>query len=600
MLRYLTQVAAAVAVLALIAGPAYAMLIRSADGAGNNLRDSDLGKAGTALTRLSPNAYLDGQSEPRGGDPSILPSPRVISNALAAQSRPVYNARRASDWLWQWGQFLDHDLDLTDPAPSVDPFNIAVPLGDPDFDPRRLGGAEIGLQRSVYETDAGGARQQTNAITSFIDASNVYGSDAARAAILRNDLGYLRMSDGQNGEVLMGYNDFDYANAMPAGPGIDPADFFLAGDVRANEQIGLTAVHTLFAREHNRLADELKARLGAGDAALAAERDATIAAIGNGVASEGDFIYEAARKVVGATMQKITYGEFLPVLLGVDLTATYAGYDDGIDPGVSNEFSAAAYRLGHTMLPPSLLRIDGSASVASVVALRDAFFNPAEIFENGVDSLLLGLARQKAQAVDTLLIDDVRNFLFGPPGAGGFDLAALNLQRGRDHGIGALNAVRAALDLDAYGSFLEMTGGDAALAAAFAGVYADVDDVDLWIGGLAESEYGMGMLGETFTRILLDQFLRSMHGDRFFYLREIDTLGILDPDFMTSSTLADVIRRNSSIGKLQANVFFAVPEPSSLVLLTAALVIGGLRLRRSRPGGAVVTRGHHHRAPGHC
>ena len=564
--------------LTLAAGPASAMLIRSADGSSNNLANSDWGRAGAALIRLTRNGYLDGRSVPRGGDPSALPSARAISNAVAAQSGPDYNAHGASDWLWQWGQFLDHDLDLTGPAPVDEPFNVRVPRGDPYFDPFNTGTAEIELQRSLYEPDSAGVRQQVNEITSFIDASNIYGSDPARAAILRNDLGYLRMSAGMNGEVLMGYNDGGYDNAAP--PGSEPADFFLSGDVRANEQIGLTATHTLFAREHNRLVDELKARLDGGDSALVAERDATIAAMGNGVDSEGDFIYEAARKIVGAEIQKITYGEFLPLLLGVDLTAGYTGYDTTVDPGISNEFSGAAFRVGHTMLSPSLLRIDdgGATPVSSEVRLRDAFFNPAEIFENGVDSLLLGLARQRSQTIDTLVVDDVRNFLFGPPGAGGFDLASLNIQRGRDHGIDALNAVRAALGLGAYGSFLEMTGGDAALAAAFAAVYVDVDEVDLWIGALAEGHYGTGMLGDTFNHILIDQFMRSMVGDRFFYLGESDILSILDPDFMAATTLAGVIRRNSSIRDVQDNVFLVVPEPSSLALCIIVLLLSTLRI----------------------
>ncbi len=70
---------------------------------------------------------------------------------------------------------------------------------------------------------------------------------------------------------------------------------FLAGDIRANEQVGLTSVHTLFMREHNRLADLIKA-------------------VDPGLSDED--IYQKARKIVGAQMQIITYNEFLPALLG--------------------------------------------------------------------------------------------------------------------------------------------------------------------------------------------------------------------------------------------------------------------------------------------
>ena len=562
------------------ASASMAMPFRTVDGTGNNLVDDTRGSAGTTLLRTTPNAYADGSSEPRGGSTSVLPGARAISNAVAAQSGPVVNRRGASDWLWQWGQFLDHDLGLTETSHNNDAFAIPVPMGDALFDPMMSGTQQIPLQRSLYEIDSAGVRQQTNEITAYIDASQVYGSDPARAAALRGSGGTLRMTLGGNGEVLLGQNSGGYANAE-MGP-TPASEYFLAGDVRANEQIGLTAAHTLFAREHNRLVDELNARIAAGDTTLAAERDTAISDANNGIANHDDFIFEAARKIVGAQVQKITYTEFLPVLLGVDLTQAYTGYDETIDAGISTEFSTAAFRVGHTMLSSELLRVDDSGPVTGItsVALRDAFFNPGEVFANGVDSLLLGLASKRAQGIDPLLVDDVRNFLFGPPGSGGFDLAALNLQRGRDHGIGSLNAVRDVLGLSPYASFLDMTGGDALLAGAFASVYDVVDDVDLWIGGLAEQAAGRSMLGETFTQVLLDQFTRSMTGDRFFYLAEMDALQILDEDFMSTTSLSALIRRNSAVQSIQANAFFVVPEPGSLLLGTIALAA----LQRSRRG----------------
>ena len=232
------------------------------------------------------------------------------------------------------------------------------------------------------------------------------------------------------------------------------------------------------------------------------------------------------------------------------------------------------------MLPSSLLRVndDGMQRIVEEIRLRDAFFKPGEVFENGVDSLLLGLAARDAQAVDTLLVDDVRNFLFGPPGADGLDLASLNIQRGRDHGLGSLNFVRDALGLGGYNDFEALTGGDLALANALDAVYDDVDDVDLWIGGLAEATLGKSMLGETFTHILVDQFMRSMLGDRFFYLGdEMGILNILAPDFMSATSLSQLIVRNSSVMSIQANAFLTVPEPASIGLVFIAL---GLAWRR--------------------
>lgn len=561
--------------------PVSAMLIRSYDGTSNNQANPDWGSTDSALLRVGPTAYADGLSEPRGGLPSSLPSARAVSQAVSSQSTSTRNRRGASDWLWQWGQFLDHDLDLTGHSSNAsEAFNVPVPLGDPSFDPWHSGTQVIPLQRSHHVVDQNGVRQQTNEITAYIDASNVYGSDDTRANLLRENEKYLRMTVGATGEILLGQNTLNAPNENGGSP--NNAAFFLAGDVRANEQIGLTAVHTLFAREHNRLIDELKSRLDAGDANLIAERDATIAMAGNNVGNENEFLYEAARKIVGAQIQKITYGEFLPVLVGADLTSMYSGYHDDMNAGISNEFSTAAFRLGHTMLPSNLLRVSGSGAsqVVEEIALRNAFFNPNEVFNNGVDSLLLGLATREAQAIDTLLVDDVRNFLFGPPGSGGLDLASLNIQRGRDHGLGSLNAVRDSLGLDAYMDFIELTGGDVTLAQALAALYGDINEVDLWIGGLAENALGESMLGETFTEILVDQFMRSMLGDRFFYLgEEMQTLSILSPDFMAETSLARIIERNTSINAIQANVFLTVPEPETVLLM---LVAGATLMRKRR------------------
>ncbi len=568
-------VAAAMTVFSVGAERAEAGSYRSIDGSGNNIANPDWGQAHVQLLRLTTPAYEDGLSEPRGGFASTLPSARAISNAVAAQSGSTPNAVGASDWLWQWGQFLDHDLDLSDPASPAEPFNVPVPQGDPFFDPFNTGTQEIGLSRTLYDTSTGiiNPRQQENEITAYIDASNLYGSDSVRAAFLRENAGGRLLMPGG----LLQFNTAGLPNAGGTG-----SDLYISGDPRANEQIGLLATHTLFSREHNRLAASVEQRLQANDAALVAKRDAAISEPGNGVDTEDDFIYESVRKVVGAQMQKITYNEFLPVLLGPSAIGAYQGYDDTVNAGVTNEFSTAAYRVGHTMLSPTLLRLnnDGTEAAEGNIALQDAFFTPDEITDHGIDSILKGLASQEAQEVDTQIIDDVRNFLFGPPGAGGFDLASLNIQRGRDHGLPAYNDVRSQLGLAPATDFLDLTDGDATLAAAFASVYSSVNDVDLWIGGLAEQHVGGGVVGETFGFILADQFQRLMDGDRFFYLGDLEHIRVIDPDF-DATTLSEIIMRNTDLTGLQANVFFVVPEPGVLAL---AAVAGALGLAGRRRG----------------
>ena len=540
--------------------PAEALSFRSIDGSGNNIANPTWGEADTKMLRLKTPAYEDGLSVPRGGLSSTLPSARAVSNAVCSQSGSVPNAVNASDWIWQWGQFISHDMDLTQVVDPAEPFNILVPQGDPFFDPFNTGTQEIEYNRSDFRDDGNNVRQQINQISSYIDGSNVYGSDLTRAADLRaapsGGSGLLRTSTGTTAEILLPLNDNLLPNANDAG--FSPEDeLFIAGDVRANEQIGLTAIHTLFVREHNRLATELGQRLDAGDQDIVDLFNGfTIFPSLSGNELRDAFLYEAARVVVGAKIQKITYEEYLPLLLGIDLVSTFQGYDDTVNASVSNEFATAAFRVDATLISPDLQLIDNTGAQSSV-AFQDAFYDPDFAKQNGIDSLLLGLASQEAQEIDTFIVDDVRNFLFDlPPGAGGSDLASRILQGGRDHGLPSYNDTRREWGLNAVSSFLDLAGGDVALADRFDAAYDDVEDIDLWIAGLAESHVSGGTVGETFSEILADQFTRLRDGDRFFYLNNdrLDDLRVLDPNF-DDTTLSEVIRQNSSITTIQDNAF---------------------------------------------
>ncbi|MGK7949831.1 MAG: peroxidase family protein [Xenococcaceae cyanobacterium] len=541
--------------------PSLAAEFRSLDGSNNNLEHPDWGKSHTPLLRLTATDYDDGLSflKTQGSNGNSLASPRQISNAVSAQSRSIKNYLGASDWLWQWGQFLDHDLSLTH-SDNSEQFNIAIPQGDRYFDPYNTGPATMSFHRSSdFIIDGNGVRQQENTITTYIDASNVYGSDETTAKALRtlDGTGKLKTSQSKDGDVLLPKNQ---------------QGFFLAGDERVNEQVGLIATHTLFVREHNRLADEIETLLDQKTPELVEQ-------FNRSGLNQGDFIYETARKIVGAEIQAITYNEFLPVLLGnnsPDLESLI--YNSNTNPGISNEFSTAAFRVGHTLLSSEIQLANDRGSQGSI-RLKDAFFNPSFVEEQGIDSLLLGLASQEAQAVDNLLIDDVRNFLFGSPGAGGFDLASLNIQRGRDHGLGSLNQVRQVLGLDVYEDFSTLTGGNTQLANALSLVYDSVDDVELWVGGLAEVEINGGLVGETFNVIIKDQFTRVAEGDRFFFARDVhlsslENILVLD---VAKTSLADIIRQNSSIHNIQDRAFLAkntksTPEPSELFALIGLAV----------------------------
>lgn len=490
--------------------------LRSQDGSGNNLAHPEWGRAGSGLLRRTAVAYEDGADSPAGADRE---SARAISNAVAAADRPIPNARGASDIFWQWGQFLDHDLDLV-LTNTAEPFPIEVPFGDPQFDPRGTGTQVIPLSRSV-STPVGGVRQQVNAITAYIDASQVYGSDEERALALRalDGTGRLKTSSG---------------GLLP----VDATGFFVAGDIRVNEQAGLIAMHTVFLREHNFWADRIRAEQpGLSD----------------------DQIYQRARALVGAEMQAITYNEFLPVLLGRNALRPYRVYRPQVNAGIENAFAAAAYRLGHSMLSATLLRLGANNRPIpqGSIALASAFFNPTAVSSLGIDPYLRGMAAQRAQELDNQVVDAVRNFLFGAPGAGGFDLASLNIQRGRDHGLPGYNQVRADFGLPRVTSFAQISANPA-VQEKLASVYASVDDIDLWVGGLAEPHVPGALVGETFFVILRDQFERLRDGDRFWYEsylpRDLAQM-------VREQTLSRIIRRNTSIGpELQPNVFLVARQ----------------------------------------
>jgi Animal haem peroxidase len=528
------------------AGPVQAQIplstkipFRSMDGFGNNRANPLWGCGGSVFVRMTPPAYADGVSAPAGQG---LPSPRVISNAICAQPHSVPNREGYTDFLWQWGQFIDHDMTMTFSAEPLEPFPVAVPVGDPYFDPSGSGTQVIDLDRSEFAM-LDGVRQQMNSNTSFIDGSAVYGSDSARAKELRtlDGTGRLKTSPGN----LLPYNVHGFRN-FPVDD--DPA-YFLAGDVRANEQVGLTAIQTVFMREHNYVAGVVHHLMRHLDE---------------------EAVYQMARAIVGAEIQAVTYREFLPVLLGPNALRPYDGYHPDVNATIETEFSTAAYRMGHTLLSPQLLRLDEGLDPIpqGSLPLKDAFFSPAEFVSGGgPDPLLRGLATQRAQEFDPYVVDGVRNFLFGPPGAGGFDLASLNLQRGRDHGIPRYNDVREAFGMPRATTFADISS-DPQVQALFASVYASVDDVDLWVGIISEDHCPGAVVGELAHRILEDQFGRLRDGDRFWYQNVLPPALV---QYVERQTLAKIIRRNTSIGReLPDDVFRVRSMPRFAVVPSVA------------------------------
>ena len=190
--------------------------------------------------------------------------------------------------------------------------------------------------------------------------------------------------------------------------------------------------------------------------------------------------------------------------------------------------------------------------VGTVSTLQDAFFQPPADFiaNSGADGMLRHLGTDPSQAMDVRIVDDLRDFLVEQGGA--IDLASLNIARGRDLGLGTLNETRTALGLDPYTDFDQITT-DTATGAALREVYASVDDIDLWTGGLAEGHLDGAFIGPTFAKIIGDQFTALRDGDRFWYENQgfdAETLAAID-----ATSLSDIILRNTDTKNIQDDMF---------------------------------------------
>lgn len=517
---------------------------QSIDGSGNNLEHSEWGAAGENLLRFAPAQYADGISEPAGAD---RPSTREISNTLSAiEGEGPVSQRDLSAFVYVWGQFLDHDIDLSghpDNPADYELFNIEVPTGDPYFDPTGTGEAEIPLIRSDFDPESGTSvenpRQQMNLITSFIDGSQIYGSDEATLELLR---------EFEGGRMLIRDNGL---------PPLDEEGNILAGDIRAAENPSLTAMHALFLREHNRIAEHI------------AERHPDW---------NDEEIFQHARSIVIAELQHITYHEYLPALLGRRSITRYEGYDSTVNPGIANEFSTAAFRFGHSTLNDDVEFFGNNGrAVSEELSLAEAFFNTEVLEENGIGSVLKYDASSLSQEIDLEVVDSLRNFLFGPPGAGGLDLVALNVQRGRDHGLADYNSTRVAYGLAAYESFADLTS-NMDLQENLATLYGDVNNVDLWVGLMAEDHVPGASVGELTQTIIADQFERLRDGDRFYYENVFEGEQL---HRIRSTSLADIIQRNTDVRGLQDNVFFFRAEVRGQV--TTLDLVRDQELRGGRP-----------------
>lgn len=577
--------------------------VRDSSGFGNNEANPSYGTAGYNFIRLTDPYYTNGMD----GIRQTSLTPREISNIVSNQDNDgdgveesIPNVFNGSSLLTFFGQYFDHGLDF---VAKGAPGNVAI--GNASF--------PINAPRSniVEGTGVNGIpAEYINHASPFVDQNQAYGSHNAVTDLLRKWvldgngeakqtaylLGGELDSSGrallptlnhirENFRIMTGGDEItsdDIRDYRGTGQALlldfipvfvlledgSPSErfnldaighYFITGDGRANENVMLTSIHTIWARNHNFWVNKIKAETG-------------------GAWTEEEY-FQAARMMNIAEYQQVVFTEFATAMAGplgddddgeFDIEHGFEGYDPTVDASISVEFAQAAYRFGHSMLNETVVYRDADGNLQQI-SLVQAFLRPEQVGAIGIDALLSGATAVSHQAIDVDMVNALRNQLVGRP----LDLAALNIFRGRDMGIAPFNSVREQLwelsgrknslrPYQGWDDFQARNGLSPALIAQLKSAYPDgFDTMDLWIGGLAEKPVH-GQLGSTFGYIFREQLDRLQHGDRFYYLEIFDDSITED----NPATFANIIMRNTGITGLPANVFqhAGVIDPSTIGL----------------------------------
>ena len=572
---------------------------RTVDGSCNNPSNPLYGMAGTPFQRILEATYPRGDNTPRKArDGAALPSARTVSTTVF-QKGDRKDPDISSQFM-QMGQFLDHDLTHTptstaggrppqcclpdrrdrDWAYPTHPFNdqqdVCFPIEVPGQDRfwGRKGRRCMHVARSlpaptINPVCESGRWEQENAITHWLDGSNIYGSTATESEDVRHQEDRGLMARSRTHELLPSCarvialaRGAHAPESCPQG-GSSTDTNFVGGDFRVNEQPMLTVQHTVWVREHNRIAAELR-RINPG--------------------WRGERLFQETRRIVVAEWQNIVYGEWLPILLGSSymgvfglfpLTQGYSeDYDPEFDPRINNEFATAAFRFAHSLVPSHVPNKDSRGRNTTSLHLKQAFNQGARVGDdNFIADTVRGLTQDRVPALDGSFVEDIVDHLFeGDEGTnGGLDLPALNIQRGRDHGIPGYNQYREecaarSSNFSKAADFGQLTQGkwlSSEDVKKLRSVYAHVDDIDLYAGGILEEAHRSALVGPTFKCIIGDQFVRLKRGDRFWFENGAD------PRTRFSLAQLDSLRRVSEARIMCDNTDIRTAQPLMFRVPTA-------------------------------
>ncbi|XP_061677570.1 thyroid peroxidase [Syngnathoides biaculeatus] len=563
----------------------------------NNRQHPRWGSANIPYSRWLPPEYEDTWGTPRGWDPDHiyhnfnLPPVRLVSQEiLFTRNDNISLDSTLSHLLVEWGQWIDHDLVLTPQSLSTTAFRTGVdctrncsrdspcfPIEIPPSDPR------YGIQRCMpfFRSapscmDGVGPnlyREQLNSITSFVDASMVYGSSDNQALELRDRSSPLGSMAGnsQYSDGDLPYMPFlprPQTHLDPCGPreGTPPRDnatsCFQAGDSRANEHLGMVVLHTLFLREHNRLVKEL--------------HDLN-------PHWSPDTLYQEARKIIGAIHQILTWEHYLPRILGQKAMSTqippYKGYDPEVDPSIANIFATAAFRFAHVTVQPIVTRLGpgyaANSHYPSLPLHQSLFASWRVVQEGGIDPVLRGLllTPAKLQIPGQMMVEELTERLFQAEGGMPLDLGALNLQRGRDHGLPGYTSWRRFCGLSVPNTTSKLADilGNPTLAHKFLQLYGTPHNIDVWMGAISEPALPGGRVGPLLSCLLARQFRALRDGDRFWWERK----GVFTDTQRTHLhpiSLSRIICDNSHINHVPVDPFSRTENPDAMLACSSPLI----------------------------
>ncbi|KAL1229931.1 Peroxidase mlt-7 [Trichinella pseudospiralis] len=477
-------------------------MYRTLDGTCNNLRNPLVGAAGTTFNRILPAVYEDGIGTPISTRPGSRPSAREATRFLLSSPQLVTSSK-GNMLLMPFGQFIVHDISRTSLLPAdrcgscTDIpgrcFPIKVETIDPRFGCVRPPCCLFFTRSSpLCGTGAQSKREQVNENTAFLDGSAIYSSSLPDSLRLKDSKTGMMRFTFFNNHVMPPFNPHTCFGPNNCNANLD------VGDNRGTLFLSLIGVHTVFLREHNRIAQQLLTL----NPTWSAER-----------------IFQETRKIVGAIIQAITYKEYLPKILGIrynSLMGNYTGYNPNVNPSIINEFTTAAMRFGHAMITEFYERADehGKSVPNGKIRFDQGVLRPARLlFEGGIEPVMRGhliMEVKRPQRVTTSVTEN----MFGST-----DLASTNVQRGRDHGLPSYNKYREFCGLKKARTFDDLSNEilDPNLRNNLHQTYKQTDHIDLYVGGLLEDPVIDGLVGPTFACLIAEQFRRLRDGDRFFY-----------------------------------------------------------------------------------